>query len=66
MWLSIGKQNIMNVDKPREVFIDPVKVNVTIKHRTDYGSMIVVALIILALGAWGILSKLGVVQPISF
>ena len=34
------------------------------KRNTDYGSMIIIALIILAIGTWGLLTRLGILRPL--
>jgi hypothetical protein len=60
------KEKAMDEEKAREVFIDPVSVNVTIKRRTDYVSMTVIAVMILVVAAWGMLTELGIIKPLSF
>ena len=34
------------------------------KKNTDYTSMIIIALVIVAIGAWGLLTRLGILKPL--
>jgi hypothetical protein len=67
----------MKDEMPKDTFIKDSNVEILIandgqqgvsanKKNTDYASIIILALVILAIGGWGILTKLGFIKPLSF